>query len=262
VSGISSVNGAEVDVTNVSLSLRSGDLVIEGLQVTDPAKPELNKVRAAKFQAKISVNDLLKKQLVIDVISCEDMATDAKRDTPGKVYLTEAQQKELAAQQAAEEAPVPAIGGMGDTQKYYDQIKKFNKQLDQLKKYLTKRGEDAKLDPAAAKQQMMEDAKAQGGYFKLSASELIAKRPTWLIRKGTVSKLKISPDYPSFTIEASNISSNPSLVKEPFSLVAKPDDAAFKEFVAAKLKDNKLIQDATKKNAGALDKLNIFKKKP
>ena len=112
-SGISGVNGAEVNVKKVNLSLRTGDLVIEGLQVTDPAKPELNKVQAARFQAKISVENLLKKRLVVDIISCDDMAMDAKRDKPGKVYLTEAQQQELAAQQAGQE-PVPAIGGMGD----------------------------------------------------------------------------------------------------------------------------------------------------
>lgn len=262
-SGIGSVNGAEVNVKNVDLSLSSGNLVIEGLQVTDPANPANNKVQAAKFQAKISVKDLLKKQLVVDIIACEDMAMDAKRDKPGEVYLSEQKQQELAAQQAAEqkESPIPAIGGLGDTKKYYDQVKKFNEQLDKLKQYLTKRSENAQSDPAVAKQQMKEQAQAQGGYMELSASELLAKHPTWLIVEGKVTKFKMDPNFPSFTIEAKNVSSNPSLVKGPFSLVAKPDDTAFKDFVNSTIGNNPAIKNVKEQTGGMLDKLNPFKKK-
>jgi len=259
-SGIGSVNGAEVNVKNVDLSLSTGNLVIEGLQVTDPAKPEQNKVQAAKLQAKISVKDLLKKQLVVDIIACDDMAMDAKRDKSGEVYLTEQQQQELASQQAAQESQTPAISGLGDTKKYYDQVKKFNDQLNKLKEYLSKRSEDARQDSAVAKQQMQEDAKTQGGYFGLSASELLAKHPTWLIVEGKVTKFKMAANFPSFTIEAKNVSSNPSLVKEPFSLVAKPDDTAFKDFVNSTIGSNPAVKDIKEKTGGMLDKINIFKK--
>ena len=108
---------------------------------------------------------------------------------------------------------------------------------------------------------MQENAKAEGGYLKLSASELIAKQPTWLIVEGRVTKFRMAPNFPTFTIEARNVSSNPSLVKEPFSLVAKPDDTAFQDFVKENLGKNPAVQDIQKKTGGMLDKINIFKKK-
>jgi len=208
---IGAANGAEVDIASADLSLATGRLVIEGLEVTDPGRPKLNRVQADRIEAKISIAELLARRFVMDVIACDAMRFDAPRDKPGQVYGEVAPAKE--------EGP-DLHGLVGNVADYIEQIKRANEKFQKLREYL-KSDDPAKKDPAA-QEDLAERARAEG-YLRLSAKDVLTKRPSWVIRKLTVSRIEVLPDAPTFTAEGANLSSHPSLHPEKIELKARPD---------------------------------------
>ena len=225
-SGLGSANGAEVNLGKAELSLGDGLLILTDLQVTDPQRPENNRVQAERIVLKVSVADMLAKRFVVDLIECDKMRTDTLRESPGEVYLPAEEQPKAPAQL------IDLSKFAGKSAEYYDQIKKFNERLKKLTEYLN---ED---DPNQAKTDEERLAKLARdirslGYLKLSAKEFLAKNPTWIIRKVSVTQLELAPGFPTFTIEGKNLSSHPSLCPEPMSLKALPDKDALKKITAS-----------------------------
>ncbi len=220
--GIGAANGAEVNIAAANLSLGSGKLVIEGLQVTDPARPTHNQAQAQRIVADISIVDLLTRRLVVDLIESRALRTDVERESPGEVY------RKAEAAPAEEDA---LIDKLGTSAKYYSKVKKFNKRLQKLRDALESDESGAGDDPSGPDPQMLSDRQAAEGYFGLSAKDYLAKHPTWVIRSLKVSQVTLQPDLPTFTIEGKNLSSHPSLVEEKSQLTASPDKDALKEFL-------------------------------
>jgi len=225
-SGLGSANGAEVNLGKAELSLGDGLLILTDLQVTDPQRPENNRVQAERIVLKVSVADMLAKRFVVDLIECDKMQTDTLRESPGEVYLPAEEQPKAPAQL------IDLSKFAGKSAEYYGQIKKFNERLKKLTEYLN---ED---DPNQAKTDEERLAKLARdlrslGYLKLSAKEFLAKNPTWIIRKVSVTQLELAPGFPTFTIEGKNLSSHPSLCPEPMSLKALPDKDALKKITAS-----------------------------
>ncbi|MBN1553441.1 MAG: hypothetical protein JXA11_01755 [Phycisphaerae bacterium] len=222
--GAGFANGAEVNLDSASLSLTKGQLTLEGLQVTNRLKPEENRVQAKKIVADVSIAALLTRRLELDLISCDAMQLNIPREKPGDVYR----------QPTEEEKPKEGLlaklplGEAGKLQEYTDKVKNFNENLKKVREYLKGDGEKKQPDPEELKRR----AEAEG-YFALSAQDVLAKRPSWLIRQLEVLHVEIRPGLPTFNIEGKNLSSNPSLVEEPMSLQAKPDPQA-----VAKWKEN------------------------
>lgn len=221
---IAAVNGAEVNIAKADLSLRSGRLVIEGLEVTDADRPTHNLFQAEKIVMDVDIAAILTRRLVMDLVECDAMRMDTERGTPGEVYRqVEAEKK----------SPLDLgdLAGKWDKRaEYYAQIKKFNERLQKLKDYLKSD------DPGAKKED--EDAEALGrrakamGYLKMSAKNILAKNPTWVIRDVKVSRIELHQNFPTFTLEGKDLSSHPSLHPEKMTLSARPDDEALKEFLA------------------------------
>ncbi|MHC4716628.1 MAG: DUF2062 domain-containing protein [Planctomycetota bacterium] len=209
---IGAANGAEVNIASADLSLGSGRLVIEGLEVTDPVRPGQNQVQADRVEANVSISDLLARRFVVDVLACEAMRTDAKRDEPGEVYDDTP---------PAKEPPADLSGIMKDAGGYLEQVKRFNEKLKKLREYLES-DDPAARDAPAAKEDLTERAKAEG-YLRLSAKEVLTRRPTWVIRQLTVSGIEVRPDLPTFTAEGTNLCSHPSLHDGEMTLRALPD---------------------------------------
>ncbi len=234
--------GAEVNIAKADLSLREGRLVIEGLQVTDAAKPTHNLFQAEKIVAEVSIKDLLTRRFVINLIECDAMRMDVKRESPGKVYREKPKAKEEASW-----IPGDLAGKLGKSAEYYEEIKKFNERLQKLREYLKSDEDEAsEPDPDA----IAERARALG-YLKMSAKDYLAKKPTWVIRHIKVSHIELLPTLPTFVVEGKNISSHPSLLlPEKMTLSAKPDDEALKDF---------LLKSAGK-NGGLLDDIPFGKK--
>ncbi|MBN1942810.1 MAG: hypothetical protein JW849_05890 [Phycisphaerae bacterium] len=221
--GAGFANGAEVNLDSAGLSLREGILTLEGLQVTNPAKPEENRVQAKKIVADVSIAALLTRRLEIDLISCDEMKLDAPREKPGEVYRKPAEEKK-----PGEGLLAKLPGDVGQLKEYYEKVKNFNENLKKVQEYLKGDGEKQQQqqpDPEELKRR----AEAEG-YFRLSAQDVLAERPSWLIRQLEVLHVEIREGLPTFNIEGKNLSSKPSLVEEPMSLKAEPDKKAIEEW--------------------------------
>ena len=232
---VSTVSGAEVNIENAELSLLNGRLVIEGLQVTDAARPTHNQVQADRIVADISISDIFCKRFVIDQIECDTMQMDVPRKTPGEVYT----------KPDTKEEPVKIKIGKsgGDIQEYYNQVKRLNDRFAKLKDYLKSGDPAAKKEPDKADLEQMAQNR---GYLRLSAKDYLAEYPVWVIRQATVRGLTVHEELPPMTVEAQDLSSHPSLHPEPMTIKASPDEQAVKEFQA------KLAEDLKQKAGDAL----------
>ena len=223
---IASANGAEVNIASADLSLVSGRLVIEGLQVTDAARPTHNKAQAERLVVDVSIGDLLRRRLVVDLIECQVLKTDMQRSSPGEVY----------GEPETKEPPTIDLlaGRLGKSAEYYSEIKKFNERLKKLREYL-KSDDPAGQSAAEPDLQAIAERAAAEGYLNLSAKDYLAKNPTWMIRRLEVTQVQLRPDFPTFIVEGENLSSHPSLLQEKAKLTARPDDKALKAFLAKSL---------------------------
>ncbi len=197
--GIAAANGAEVNIESVSLSLSQGELIINGLQVTDPKNPAYNQVQAKEIRADVSMLDLLTRRLVIEKIVCDQLILDAKRKEAGWV-------KEISKEV---EEPFDVWSEIEALQKieYAKKFKNFVETMQKLKDYLAKGG---KGDADEQAQKLKEQLETKG-YLGASAQEVLAKRPTWVISELLVSNARIHPDLFGFTIKGTDLSSDPSL---------------------------------------------------
>ena len=223
---LGSANGAEVNIVSVDLSLGSGRLVIDGLQVTDAARPTHNKVQAEQIVAQIDVGDMLARRFVIDLIECHALRTDTERKTPGDVYR---QPKET--EEKTSDSLLKKFGGK--SAEYYAEVKKFNERLQKLREFLESDDPGATQSDMPDKDALARKAKALG-YLKLSAKDYLAKHPTWVIRQIKIDKIELRPNLPTFTVEGKNLSSHPSLYPEKMELIARPDKDALKAFLTKK----------------------------
>ena len=82
---MTNINGAEVNLEKVELSLRSGHIAVTGMEWTDPEKPENNKFEVGKLSTDASMYHLLIGRVVLDEVEISDVKFDQQRDTPGEV---------------------------------------------------------------------------------------------------------------------------------------------------------------------------------
>ena len=218
---IAEAGGAEVNVRRADLSLLTGHLVIEGLQVTDAGRPTHNLVQADRIVTDVSIEDLLARRLVVDAVACEKMRTDAQRDGPGEVY------RERPATEEDKERWKIDIGGIGKIKEYYDQAKKLHERIQKLKDYLQNE-EPQTAEGPPDKERLKEEARLRG-YLRLSAKDYLAKRPTWVIRHAKVGGVEVAKGLPGITVEARELSSHPSLHPEKMELKAYPDEDIAKQ---------------------------------
>ncbi len=221
---IAAVNGAEVNIAKADLSLRNGRLVIEDLQVTDANQPTRNLVQAKKLVADVSISDLLTGRLVMDLVECDAMRMEVERKSPGEVY-----QKPKSEEKSPADLIGDLAGKLDKRAEYLTEIKKYNDRLGKLREYL--KSDEPKAQESQDTESVTRRTEAMG-YLKMSAKDILAKNPTWIIRDVKISRIELRPDLPTFTVEGTNLSSHPSLTPEKMTLSANPDEEALKEFIA------------------------------
>lgn len=86
ISELEEVTGAEVNVDSVSLRLLPVSLQINGVQLTDPAKPEFNSLSFAKAYARVDPWPALKGYYIVEELEITELAYGSSRAKPGKVY--------------------------------------------------------------------------------------------------------------------------------------------------------------------------------
>jgi uncharacterized protein (TIGR03546 family) len=198
---LGAINTAEVNIESLSLSLRTGRLVITGLQMTDPARPEYNQFQADELAFHLNVRELLRKRFVVSQILTDSVAMDVERETPGEVYLSEERIDELRTQL---DEYLQRLRGLLDDLSGADleQLERTYKRLQKLLEYLAERGSRTPDERAD-----------EDGYLSVSAQEVLTQHPAWMIETIELRNVVVMPEYdlPAFTIIGRNISSNPKL---------------------------------------------------
>ncbi len=201
---LGSINTAEVNIEHLSLSLIDGRLIITGLQMTDPAKPENNRVQADQLVLSLNMHELLRKRFVISEIISDSMRMDVPRETPGEVYLSDDKIEEL--KNKLDEYLDRLAGYLGDLSGAdIEQLKRTWERLQNLKEYLEKRGSRKPRERAEA-----------DGYLSVSAREVLTEHPAWVIERIEIRNVLVMPELelPSFTIIGRYLSSNPGLMPD------------------------------------------------
>jgi len=93
IAKMTQANGAEVDLSELRLSVLAGAVSASGIQVTDPEKPQLNQVSIGNIAADLGVYDLLLGKLVMETVEVSDVQFGQARTKPGRVTEAETQQK-------------------------------------------------------------------------------------------------------------------------------------------------------------------------
>jgi len=219
-SAISSATGAEVNIGNAHLSLLGGTLDIEDLQVTDPDKPTHNLMQLETLAVDTSIQDLLRKSYVIELMAGSTLKRDVLRDKPGEVYAKA--EEEVAEEEAEAKEAGKALGD------YLAKAKELEKYGKKAREYLQKRKENAEAiangeKPKASKEAAVADAKALG-YLK-AAADLVADRPGWTIRKLEIRDVHLGETHPPYLFSGAQLSSHPELNGKPTILSMKPTDS-------------------------------------
>jgi uncharacterized protein (TIGR03546 family) len=92
---LTQVNGAEVNLETVKLSILSGEASVSGIQVTDAANPANNQIAVENISADASVYGLMLGKVILDEVRLSDVQFDQKRQTPGKVTETKVEEPEV-----------------------------------------------------------------------------------------------------------------------------------------------------------------------
>lgn len=213
--GLAMANGAEVNVGGADLSLLDGKLQLRDVQVTDPEKPTHNLVQIERLSADLSVADLLAKRLTIDLLEASDVRRDAQRSSPGRVFDKPKKEKEEEAKE-----PEDALTG------YFDKVGTLKEYLNKLKDYLdkSKAGQEEGKKPEQEKKdkEKLLELAGNSGYLALSAQDLLAKHPTWTIRKLVVDKIVLGEGGQAQKLEGSELSSHPELNPAPMAIRMEP----------------------------------------
>jgi len=218
-SAISDETGAEVNIEKARLSLASGELKLQKLEVSDPDKLTHNLIQLDTLAADISISDLLRKTYTIDLLAGSMLQHDVLRDKPGKLLEAKAKKKKDE-KPADEKEPGKSL----DT--YFAKSEEWKELGEKVQEYLQKRKENAEAiakgeKPKASKEAALAEAKKQG-YLKASA-DLVADRAAWTIRRVEIDHVLLGGDLPAQNFQALELSSHPELNGLPTTFALTPE---------------------------------------
>ncbi|KKO45425.1 hypothetical protein WG68_10245 [Arsukibacterium ikkense] len=85
-SELEQVTGAEVNIDSVALRLLPVSLQINGVQLTDPAKPDFNSISFSQAYARVDPWPALKGYYIVEELEVQQLAYGSQRQQAGKVY--------------------------------------------------------------------------------------------------------------------------------------------------------------------------------
>lgn len=216
-------NGATVDLESVNLLLGDGKLEVLGLAVTDPEKMNTNVFESKRIVADISVADLLRKRVSIDLLTVEDAATGKARVAEGEV----AGPKKVAPKKKSPKSPAPIVGVPSDKVigEVIENGDEWKDRLVQVKSWL----EQMKSEEKGESWEDELNRRIQAlGYAHVKADGLVSGSPTLWIRKFEAKGVG-SPylDNANFDIEGENLSSHPRLSEGEPTVSVVADNGRF-----------------------------------
>jgi len=207
------LNGAEVNLETLKLSILKGEASLSGVQVTDAENPGNNQIAVENISADASVYDLMLGKVVLDKVRLSDIQFDQKRQMPGKVIETKAEEPEVF---DPCEYKV-AVEDISKLDKYLENAKAVKEWLQKARKWLPdpndKEGE-APVEQAPIK------------YLDyLIARADVPSSARFLARNVLLEKVGIkSPVFGSSNISIENINDAPSATALPIKLQVKSND--------------------------------------
>tara|TARA_B100001059_G_scaffold222666_1_gene246837 strand:- start:6507 stop:8210 length:1704 start_codon:yes stop_codon:yes gene_type:complete len=82
------LNGAEVNVAEVSHQWSPVRLTLTGVQITDPNQPDLNRVQAERISGDVSLSELILGRVLMEQLDVTGVRLAQKRESPGEVYVS------------------------------------------------------------------------------------------------------------------------------------------------------------------------------
>lgn len=220
--GLESWNGATVDVAGVELDLAAGKLAIEGLALADPNALDTDLFKAARLEADVGTDDLLRKKLTIDRIVVVEGRSGTARATPGVLVGP-------APEPVGDEAPEPKPGvDERSLEDYLADAEVWKDRLAQVREWMeTFAGDAEEADPAAEEESLrdrLEREIAAKGYAAVLSRDLVRDAPSLLIREVVAEGLQSAQLDGLVDVRLLNLSTQPALVDEATRLTLKSED--------------------------------------
>jgi len=231
--GLTSANGATVDVESASISLLTGRLSVGGLQFTDPDKLDRNRLEISRLTADVGVPDLLRRRIVIDEALLSGVRSDTQRSQPGT-------RVEKPAVEAPPEEKPPTLPEIKDlpVQDIFKQGKEIQRRLLQLRDVLIKlKALARRTDKGPREPTEQEIAARHLGQFR--AEYLFDEFPALTVRRLVIDDLPIPIEGKTHVIDVlvKGLSSNPAVASKNPSIQIGAEDAGLSAAVLLSLKD-------------------------
>jgi len=210
---LSKLNGAEVNLESLELSVLNGDASVSGIQVTDAANPQNNQIAIDKISADASVYDLTIGKVVLDKVLLSNIQFNQKRQTPGKVIEVKAEEPEVF---DPCEYKV-AVGDISKLDKYLENAKSLKEWLQKVRKWLPEPGDKEAGTTVEEKPVKYLDY--------LIARADVQPSARFLAKDVLLEKVMIpSPVFGNSNISVENISDFPPATALPIKLQVKSND--------------------------------------
>jgi len=225
--GLSSANGATVDLGRLSLDTKAGRMTLDGLAIADRESLAFDLLRAARIEADGSMEDLLRGRLAFDRLVVLQGRHDVKRQSPGVLFANDHGPDE------ADEEPDIRVPGR-HLGAYLADAEQWKQRLDQLRGWLDDLTPDGSGDGSRAGpgdesfEQRLAREVAEQGYARMRAGHLVREAPGFVVHELIADGLSSShlPDDP-IDVRVTNISSAPELSDEPLRMTLRSRSGQF-----------------------------------
>ena len=241
---LTQLNGAEVNLETLKLSILNGEASISGIQVTDANNPVNNQIAVENISADASVYDLTLGKVVLDKVRLSDVQFGQKRQTPGKVIETKAEEPQVF---DPCEYKV-AVEDISKLDKYFENAKAVKEWLKKARQWLPDPNDKEGGAPAE---------KAPIKYLDyLIARADVPTSSRFLAKNVLLEKVGIkSPVFGSSNISMENLNDAPSATALPINLKVKSNDTPLEMNITFDYSSGKKVPKVT----GNFTKLDLSK---
>jgi uncharacterized protein (TIGR03546 family) len=200
------VNGAEVDLDRLDVSLLKGSVSASGLQVTDPENPADNQVAIEQMSADASIYDLFLGKVVMKEVAVSNVRFDQQRATPGKVIEPVVKEEPEVFEPNNYKLKASDLVKLD---KYFKDAKALKEKLGKLREYLPsgKGKEEVATKPEQIPQKYLE---------YLSARAIVPASPRIVAENVILDKVLIPSEiFGNSKIQLTNLSDSPKAAGLP-----------------------------------------------
>ena len=199
------VNGATVDVDELSLNLWTGTLNVTGLALADPSDLSVNSFAATELRTSVSSLALLSKRIVVNEVSATEATYGMARETPGQLVGPLLEPPAISAPTTED------LGGyVNDAEQWLDRLTQLQKLLKKWEGSIPN-GSDAKPEVGSPSyEEWLEEQIAQSGYIKQSFAPIEDSFWSVVAKKVSMDSLRIAAlGDRDLTLSAEDLASNP-----------------------------------------------------